>query len=310
MAYDRFKNITMQQMEALIKLVEERSFSRAAKKMYLTQPSLTKHIKNLEELVNARVVNRKNTGISLTPEGKILYDYARRIFKLMGEAKEKIERVREDESGSVFISASTIPSTYILPHVLNVFNKDYADIHCYVQMNDSEATLNMILDNQAEIGFIGKSVSSSKLNIEPIWRDRLVLVVPEGHPWHRKKKITMEKLSREPFIIREKGSATRSILEEYLQKNTDKNLSQFNIVCELGSSEAVKEAVIAGLGISILSIHALKRELKTGLLIEKPVENCTIERNFYLIYKRQLGLMRHHKLFLDFVRKSKLDFPC
>ena len=310
MPYDSFQNITIQQMESLIRLAEERSFSRAAKKMYLTQPSLTKHIKNLEESVNAMVVNRKNTGISLTPEGKILYGYARRIFKLMDEAKEKIERVREDESGSIFISASTIPSTYILPHVLNAFNKDYPDIHCYVQMNDSDATLNMILDNQAEIGFIGGHVSSNKLNVEPVWNDRLVMVVPKGHRWSNEVVVTIDQVSREPFIVREKGSATRLILEEYLRKNTDKILSQFNVVCELGSSEAVKEAVIAGLGISILSIHAVKRELENGLICEKTVKDCTIERNFYLIYKKRFNLMKHHKLFLDFVKKSELDFPC
>lgn len=310
MPYDSFQNITIQQMESLIRLAEERSFSRAAKKMYLTQPSLTKHIKNLEESVNAMVVNRKNTGISLTPEGKILYAYARRIFKLMDEAKEKIERVREDESGSIFISASTIPSTYILPHVLSAFNKDYADICCYIQINDSDATLNMILDNQAEIGFIGRYVSSNKLNVESIWNDRLVMVVPKEHRWSNKAVVTIDQVSREPFIVREKGSATRAILEDYLREKTDINLSNFNIVCELGSSEAVKEAVIARLGISILSIHAVKRELENGLIREKTVENCTIERNFYLIYKKQFSLMKHHKLFLDFVKKSKLDFPC
>jgi DNA-binding transcriptional LysR family regulator len=309
MTYD-FQNVTIQQMESLIRLVEERSFSRAAKKMYLTQPSLTKHIKNLEESVNARLVNRKNTGISLTPEGEILYGYARRIFKLMDEAKEKVERVREDESGSVFISASTIPSTYILPHVLNAFNKDYTDIHCYIKMNDSDATLNMILDNQAEIGFIGKPVSGNKLNIEPIWNDRLVLAIPKGHRWVNKTVVTIDEVSREPFVVREKGSATRSIMEEFLQKNTNKTLSQFNVVCELGSSEAVKEAVIAGLGISILSIHAVKRELENGLICERTVEDCIIERNFYLIYKKRFSLMKHHKLFLDFVKKSELDFSC
>ena len=310
MAYDRFKNITMQQMEALVKLVEERSFSHAAQKMYLTQPSLTKHIKNLEESVNAALVNRKTTGISLTPEGKILYDYARRVFKLMGEAKEKIARVKENESGSIFISASTIPSTYILPQVLNTFSKQYPDIRCYVQMNDSDATLNMILDNQAEIGFIGRPVSNKKLHVDAVWKDRLVLAVPKGHVWNKKASVTVDELSREPFIIREKGSATRSILEEYLQKNMGRSLSQFNVICELGSSEAVKEAIIAGLGVSILSVHAVGRELAGGLLVEKPVESCIIERNFYLIYKKQLSLMRHHALFLDSVRKSERDYPC
>jgi DNA-binding transcriptional LysR family regulator len=308
MIRDRFKNITLQQMEALVRLVQERSFSQAARKMCLTQPSLTKHIKNLEELANATLVNRKNSGISLTPEGKILYDYARRVFKLMDEAREKIARVKKDESGSIFISASTIPSTYILPHVLHAFSKRYPDIRCYVQMNDSDATLNMILDNQAEIGFIGRPVSSSKLHSDAVWRDRLILVVPEGHAWNRKSPVTMDELSREPFIIREKGSATRSIFEEYLQNNTGRSLSRFNIICELGSSEAVKEAVMAGLGVSILSFYAVARELAGGLLVERPVENCTIERNFYMIYKKQLNLTRHHALFLDSVKKSEQSF--
>jgi len=309
MAYDRFKNITMQQMEALIHLVDERSFSRAAKKMYLTQPSLTKHIKNLEDSIDAQVVIRKNTGISLTPEGKVMYDYARRIFKLVDEAKERVGRVREDESGSIFVSASTIPSTYILPYVLQAFNKRYRDIHCYVQMNDSEGTVNMVLDGQAEIGFIGKLTADKKLNVEQVWQDKLILVVPDGHVWQKKGKITIEELSREPFIVRERGSATRATLEEYLRENAGSNLADFNIVSELGSSEAVKEAIIAGLGVSILSVHAVKRDLKRGLLIELPLEDHKIERNFYVIYKKRFGLSNHHKLFLDFVNNSKDDFP-
>ncbi|MBN2396741.1 MAG: LysR family transcriptional regulator [Deltaproteobacteria bacterium] len=305
MASDRFKNITLQQMEALVRLVEERSFSRAAKKMHLTQPSLTKHIKNLEGSIDATVVNRENTGISLTPEGKILYEYARRMFKLMDEANEKIARVREDDSGGISISASTIPATYILPRVLSSFSKTYPRIRCYVQTNDSDATLDLILDNRAEIGFIGRPVSHRKLHAEAVWSDRLILVTPEGHAWTGKTSVTVDELSREPFIIREKGSATRSILEEYLQEHTDRNLSQFNVICELGSSEAVKEAVVAGLGVAILSSRAVGRELAGGVLIERPVENCIIERNFYLIYKRQMSLMRHHTLFLDFARKSE-----
>lgn len=309
MTYDRFKNITMQQMEALIHLVDERSFSRAAKKMYLTQPSLTKHIKNLEDSIDAQVVVRKNKGISLTPEGKVMYEYARRIFRLVDEAKDRIGRVREDESGSIFISASTIPSTYILPYILRAFNDRYRDIHCYVQMNDSEATVNMVLDDQAEIGFIGKLTANKKLNVEQVWGDKLILVVPDGHIWQHKERITIEELSCEPFIVRERGSATRATMEEYLREHAGVNLADFNIVSELGSSEAVKEAVIAGLGVSILSVHAAKRDLERGLLTEIPLEDNTIERNFYVIYKKRFGLLYHHRLFLDFVNNSKNDFP-
>ena len=110
-----FKYVTLQQMESLVNLVEERSFSHAAKRMNLTQPSLTKHIKNLEDLINARVVNRKNRAIPLTPEGRIVYDCAKRLFKMIDEAGEKVLRAGESESGDIYISASTIPATYILP---------------------------------------------------------------------------------------------------------------------------------------------------------------------------------------------------
>jgi len=303
MSYDQFKNITIQQMESLIHLVEEGSFSRAAKKMFLTQPSLTKHIKNLEESINARIVNRKNTGISMTPEGKVLYDYAKRILRLRNEAKEKISRMKESESGSIFISASTIPATYILPSLLNGFKELYPDIRAYIQTHDSEETLEMILDNQAEIGFIGKRTFSKRLNVESLWRDRLVLAVLADHSWVKKKYVTLDEVSKEPFVIRERGSATREILEEYLRKNTDMSLSKFNVVCEMGSSEAVKEAIIAGLGVSIISIHAIKRELKQDTLIEIPIKDCGIQRYFYLIYKKQFSLMHYHKLFLEFVKE-------
>ena len=307
MSYDQFRNITIQQMESLIYLVEEGSFSRAAKRVFLTQPSLTKHIKNLEEAVNARIVNRENMGISLTPEGKILYDYSRRILKLRNEAKEKILREKENESGNIFISASTIPATYILPYLLNEFKKLFPDIRAYIQANDSEETLGMVLNNQSEIGFIGKNTLNKRLNVKPLWKDEIVLAVPGDHPWRKKDYVTLNEVSKEPFIIREVGSGTREILEEYLLKNTDKSLSKFNIACEMGSSEAVKEAIIAGLGISILSIHAIKRELKQGILINIPIKDCDIQRYFYLIYKRQFSLMQYHKLFLKFVKNHKLS---
>ena len=246
-------------------------------------------------------------GISLTTEGKILYDYARRMIKLRDEAREKIVRARDNNSGNIFVSASTIPATYILPYLLNDFKTLFPDIRAYIQANDSEETLGMILNNQAEIGFIGKKTLNKRLNVEPLWKDTLVLAIPVEHHWRKRKDVTLDEISKEPYNIRETGSATRDIMEEYLLKNTDKSLFKFNIVCEMGSSESVKEAIIASLGISILSIHAIKRELKQGTLIAMPIQDCTIQRYFYLIYKKQLSLMHHHKLFVEFVKSYKLS---
>ncbi|MDI6776593.1 MAG: selenium metabolism-associated LysR family transcriptional regulator [Syntrophales bacterium] len=306
MSYDVFKNITIHQMESLVQLIAEGSFSRAAKKLFLTQPALTKHIKNMEDSLGIRLVNRGNGGVSLTPEGKILYDYARRIIKLREEAKEKILQIRENESGSIYIGASTIPATYILPYVLSDFKKIYPAIRVNVQAADSEETVEIILNNQAEIGFIGKKPLHRKLHVEPLWEDRLILAVPGGHRWAGKGPVTLDELSREPFVLREKGSATREVLETYLKENTGMSLAQFNIVGGMGSSEAVKEAIIAGLGVSALSIHAVGRELRQGVVVEVPIEGCRVERCFYLIHRRQFSLMRHHCLFLNFVRGYKL----
>jgi DNA-binding transcriptional LysR family regulator len=303
------KNVTLQQMEAVISLVEEGSFSRAAKKMLLTQPALTKNIKNVENYIGMKVVNRSNAGISLTPEGKIIYDYAQRMVKLRNDAREKILKLHENAGGNIYIGASTIPATYILPRVLSEFRNSHPDIMVYIRTADSEDSLNMVLDNEVEIGFIGKKPLNKKLIAEPLWKDRLVLAVPKTHRLSKKKSITLSEIIDEPFILREKGSATREFLESYLKEAKSVNLSHLHICCELGSSEAVKEAIIAGLGVSVISIHAVERELSLGLLFDVPIQGCRMERNFYLIYKRQTDFRPAHKIFIDFLKKDKLEKP-
>jgi DNA-binding transcriptional LysR family regulator len=302
MASDGFQNMTMQQLEALIHLVEERSFSRAAKRMHLTQPSLTKHIRNVEEALGAKIVNRSSRSLALTPEGRVLYDYARRIIKLRDEARERVLRLREEEAGDIRIAASTIPATYILPYAIGGFRKKHPRIRTTVRTADSSDVIETVLDNGAEIGFIGKKPSGGKLIAEELWKDRLVLAVPSGHPWAKRRAVRVADISEAPFVIREKGSGTREALEECLRETAGPGLPHLNIAAEMGSSEAVKEAIIAGLGISVISVHAIRRELKSGLLTALAIEGCPIERSFYLIYRRQFDLMTHHKIFLDYIR--------
>jgi len=307
MNYGNFRNITLQQLESLVNVVEERSFSRAAKKMRLSQPSLTKHIQHLEDIIDARVMVRRQAAISLTPEGKIVYESARRIFRTIDETSEKIVRMHENESGNIYITASTIPATYILPHLIQAFKVSYPEINCFVKTRDSEETIAMILDDEVEIGFIGRPVEHRKLYAEKLWRDTMILVVPPGHTWMGSKSVSLDEVLDEPFVIRERGSATRATLETYLREKKKRDISAFNIIGEMGSSEAVKEAVIAGLGISIISYHAVKREIDNGTLVEMPVRNCRIERDFYVVYKKKLNLMKHHRLFLDFLKTFEIS---
>ena len=305
MSIDRFKNITLQQMEAVICLVEEGSFSRAAKRMLLTQPALTKNIKNAEDCLGSKVVQRSSLGVSMTPEGKILFDYARRVVKLRDEARERILALSKDTGGNIYLSASTIPATYILPRALSDFNRTAADIHIYIKTADSEEAMNMVLDNEVEMGVIGKKPLNKKLAAETLWKDRLALVASRNHAWCKKKSVTLPELLNELLVIREKGSATRELLESCLKKSKSISLAQFNICGELGSSEAIKEAVIAGWGVSVISIHAVSRELSQGLLCEIPIQGLTMERNFYLIYRRQFDFRSFHKTFIHYIKGYK-----
>lgn len=307
MTDDRFKNITLQQMEALICLVEERSFSRAAKRMLLTQPALTKNIRNAEDCLGVKVVNRSSTGVSLTPAGKILYNVALRMVKLRREAGEKIQKLNENTGGDIYLGASTIPAAYILPHAMSAFKKLHSDIRIFIRTEDSEEVLNMVLDRVVEIGCIGKEPLNRKLTAQPVWNDRLILAVPRGHRWIKKASIGIAELLREPFVLREKGSATRDVFESYLKDKQSISLSQLNVCGELGSSEAVKEAVIAGLGVSVLSVHAIRRELASRLLCEIPINGWRIERKFYLIYLKSFDLRPHHQTFINFLKRYETD---
>ena len=302
-----FRNISLQQLETLFFLVAEGTFSRAAKKMNLSQPSLTKHIANLEAILGMTVVRREKTGVVLTPEGKIIFDLARKMIKLRDEAGEKIAGMQQNEAGEIAVAASTIPATYILPHVLGLFRKTHPGIRITVQSADSEEVLNLILGGEKELGIIGKKPSRGKLEAISLWRDRLVLTVPAGHRWAGKPSVSLPEVMEEPFIIREKGSATREIFERCLKEKAGTDLSKFRISAEFGSSEAVKEAILAGLGVSILSFRAVTRELKLRLLREVPLEDWRIERSFYLILRRPFNILRHHQLFMDFIRKFALD---
>jgi DNA-binding transcriptional LysR family regulator len=211
--------------------------------------------------------------------------------------------LHENTGGDIYIGASTIPANYILPRALSVFCKTNSDIRIYIKTADSEEAMNMVLDNEVEIGCIGKKPLNKKLMAEPLWKDRLVLAVPKTHPWRKKKSITLPELLNKPFVIREKGSATRDLFESCLKESKSISLSQFNIRGQLGSSEAIKEAVIAGLGVSVISIHAVERELSQGVLFEIPIQGCLMERNFYLIYKRQFDFRPYHQTFISFIKR-------
>jgi len=271
--------------------------------MNLTQPSISKHIKNLEGLIDDVIIDRGRPGIVLTNQGKILYAYARRILKLRDEAHEKIAHTRDTTFRHIFTGASTIPGSYILPRILSILRDRYPQLMVHIRSGDSHDILEMVAADQVEIGFIGQGSPDKRFCCEPVWKDTLVLVASKDHPAARPRTIT--DLAELPFIGREVGSGTRSIIETRLK--TAAHGSGLRVVSEMGSSEAVKEAVLAGLGVSILSVHAIRRELEQGLLTSMSWPGFPLERDIFMVWKKQFKPLRHHELFLECMRAFTLN---
>jgi DNA-binding transcriptional LysR family regulator len=300
---NNFKNITLQQLEGLIALMEAGSYTRAATHLFLSQSTLTKQIQNMEDAAGTKFVNRGSAGISLTPEGRILYDYAKRLSRLRDEASDRIARLKDQDSGHIHIVASTTPATYILPQLLQQILPLHPDIRVHIQMHDSDEALQTVLSNQAEIGFIGKETANAKIVSTRLCRDKLLLIVSPQHRLARQPSVTIAELAREAFIVREHGSGTQAIFDDFLQQQGGQRLSRFNVICEMGSTEAVKEAILAGIGIAILSFFAVRRELEQGSLIAVEIADCSLERYFYIIYRRNFPLRKHHLLFLEGIKQ-------
>ena len=163
----------------------------------------------------------------------------------------------------------------------------------------------MIHEGQVEIGFIVKPINDRKLLAEPLWNDSLVLILPQNHPSVNADSLAVQELKKIAFVGREEGSGTRSIIENAL--NDASPGIKLNIICEMGSSEAVKEAVIAGLGAAIISIHAVKREIASGLIKTIPIDGLNIKRRFFMLWRKDFRPLTRHREFMDFVRNNPIN---
>ena len=227
-----------------------------------------------------------------------MHAYARRILRLRDEAREKIAQTRDNTFRHISTGASTIPGSYIMPHALSALRDRYPQLIVHIRSGDSHDILEMVAADQVEIGFIGRGTADKRFSCEPIWKDTLVLVAGKDHQAARSKDIA--NLADLPFISREIGSGTRTIIETRFK--AEDRWSGFNVVSEMGSSEAVKEAVLAGLGVSFLSVHAVRRELSQGLLKRVAWPGSPLSRDIFMVYKKQFKPLPRHDIFMTCMR--------
>lgn len=268
-------------------VVEEQSFTVVARRLGISQPAVSNQMRALEEKLGVKLLYRKGKGFALTSEGEVVYRHAKHILEEWSELMREIGGSERLMNGKVHIGASHIPGEYLLPIYLASFRKMYPEIMFKLSIGDSLEMAEKVLAHEVDFAVVGAVFDTEKLASQFWLKDELECVVSCDHPgWNQ--NIDLNTLKEYPVIIRETGSGHRRAFEEALAER-GLDLQDFNIALEVGSTEAVKNAVRAGLGYSFLSKHALEFCEKQGLVWTN-VKDLYIERGFYLLTRRNKPL--------------------
>ena len=288
------------QLNIFCKVIELKSFSKAGKEICISQPTISSHIKDLENYFNCRLIDRLGKEAVPTKTGNILFLYAKRMLSLKNEAETAIFEFHGQIKGRLVIGGSTIPGTYILPQYIGSFINNFPDVKISLLIGDTKEIINKIINREIEIGIVGSKSTSKQIDQKKIFKDQICLVVKKNHKWADKKSIDLKMLINEPFIIREKGSGTLDSIQKNLSDN-NYSLNDLNIIAEMGSTSAVCQGIKQGIGVSILSKIAVSEELKHGSLKAIMVEGINPCRFFYLTSHKNLNKSPLCNKFNDFI---------
>jgi DNA-binding transcriptional LysR family regulator len=291
----------LRQLEIFRKVVDLGSFSKAANSVFLAQASVSERIATLENMVGTRLLDRLGRQVVPTKAGELLYKHAILLLDMKRTASLEMQEFLGVRRGEIQMGASTIPGEYILPGVIGLFRKKYPSISVALTIADTVDIHGRVLEGDFELGVVGSRVAHNALIYHELWEDELVLAVPAKHRWAKKKGVSLAELCEEPFIMREVGSGTLKIMEEYLEASRSKGADPLNVVAHLGTSTAVKEGIKAGLGISILSSRAVETEVKAGVLKALKVKGLSMSRSFYLIRDKRRIASPLCQAMLDFL---------
>ncbi len=291
----------IRQLEVFSKVFELRSFSRAAERLGISQPTVSAHIQCLEDTLGRRLFDRVGRKVIPTEEAKILYRYAIDILRKREEALSEILSLDKKVSGTVRIAASNIPGNFLIPKALPYFKNLLPDATVQVEIMDSKKVVKALSENVPpfDVGFVGTRVRNEKFESKQIGEDRIVLIAPSSF---KKDKVTLEELLTLPFLLREEGSGTRATVEEALNA-LGGEVNLLKVVGVLGSNTALKEAVKRGAGFSFVSELSVADDVECGRLKTVEVEGLSIARNFYAIRRKDLTLPPPARIFWENLEK-------
>jgi DNA-binding transcriptional LysR family regulator len=295
--------VDLRRLEIFAKVAELGSFSRAAEALFLTQPTISEHVRGLEDELGVQLLDRLGRGATPTRAGQLLLGYARRMLSLSREAHQALERFQGRVSGELVVGGSTIPGEYVLPAIIGRFKAKYPDVSISLLIGSTRQVSDWLEEGRVEVGVVGARPGTRVLEARELMADELVLVVPAGHPWAARKSATLAELQKAPMVVRERGSGSRQAVEHALEE-AGVELSSLRVVGEMGSTQAVKQAVRAGLGIALLSKRAVEDECRAGLLACVKVKDLRIARAFYLVIHRDRTRSPLAQAFIEFTESQ------
>lgn len=301
-------DINFKQLEAFVAVVEHNSFTRAAEELYLTQSTVSAHIRGLEDTLHCRLFDRESKKkIALTDAGEIAYAHAKDILVRCHRLKEAVDK--SQGTAELAVGASTVAAIYLLPGLLSDFLKRSGDCRCMLKRGDSSRVMELLQNGEIQIGFVGIAPNGDEWESCPIFRDRMVIIT-ENSPRFRAMKergADAAELLREPIILREKGSGSRAVADAALERmgiRTD----ALNRIAEMDNPENIKSYVASGMGVSVISAYAAEDFMADGRVLAFDLEAGGTYRNIYMVYEKDGDAGNLEREFIAFVKQSAAHF--
>lgn len=294
--------MNLKQLEAFVQVSESGSFSKAAKELFLTQPTISAHISSLEKELNVRLFIRNTKEVSLSDDGKDLYRYAKQITDLEKAIEERFYMDSDDGKHFITIAASTIPAQYLLPKVLMCYRERYPKEQIKIMETDSSEVVTQVVDHMVDVGFTGTVLEKKHCKYIPFYKDELAVIAPDTPEYRilkEQNRDDIDWIKRKPLILREEGSGTRKEAEKQL-KSAGISMETLDIVASIANQETIKKSVKQGMGITVLS--RLAAEDEDGLLIF-PIPGADEGRDINLVYNKNYQMTRSADRFIRIVKE-------
>ena len=292
-----FVTVTLAQLRAFLAVARLGSYTRAAERLYLTQPGVLMQVRSLERAVEEPLFERSGRGLRLTPAGQDLLPYAQQICELADEIQALVGDLKGLRRGHVSVCAVSTAGAYVLPPILGAFRREYPGITVHLEVINRSTLHRRLVEGECGLAVMGRPPEDIPCVAEPFLPDEIVLIASPDHRLVGVSRVPVSRLREEVFVMREKGSGTRLAFEEFCRAHQIQPIVGF----ELDDTSAVKEAVAAGLGIAPVSCHALQMELKLGRLAVLDVEGLPIRRQWYVVHRANRRLGRAASAFREFL---------